>query len=53
MPPGPVHAGPGAGIEAMSEKDSSRARRSVLLFWVHLALAVLVVAGFVYSVAHK
>ena len=28
-------------------------RRNVILFWVHVGLAALVLAWFVYSVAHK
>ncbi|MGH8445016.1 MAG: hypothetical protein ACREVL_07100 [Solimonas sp.] len=37
--------------EAMNDK--SRSRRNVLLFWVHVALVLVVLGGFVYSVAHK
>jgi hypothetical protein len=33
--------------------DKIRSRRNVLLFWVHIGLAVLVLAWFVYAVAHK
>lgn len=40
-----------AQAEAMNDKR--RARRNVLLFWAHIALAALVLGWFVYSVAHK
>ena len=33
--------------------DKTRSRRNVLLFWVHIALAAIVLSGFVYSVMHK
>jgi len=34
-------------------KDKARSRRNLILFWVHLALAGLVLAWFVYAVANK
>lgn len=36
----------------MTEKEG-QGRRSVILFWVHLGLAALIVAGFVYSMSHR
>lgn len=33
--------------------SNNKSRRNVILFWVHVALAVVVLAGFVYSVSHK
>ncbi len=33
--------------------DNRRSRRNVILFWVHIGLAVLVLGGFVYAVVHK
>ena len=34
-------------------ESRDKKRRNVILFWVHLALAALILAGFVYSVSHK
>lgn len=33
--------------------NSNKRRRNVILFWVHVGLVVVVLAGFVYSVSHK
>ena len=33
--------------------SSQKSRRNVILFWVHVGLALLVLAGFVYSVSSK
>lgn len=33
--------------------ERSKSRRNVILFWVHMALAALVLAGFVYSVSNS
>lgn len=35
------------------EIDSGKKRGNVILFWVHIALAVLILGGFVFAIAHK
>lgn len=36
-----------------SEVDSKKKRGNVILFWVHIVLAVLILGGFVFSIVHK
>lgn len=39
--------------EMNDEIDSSKKRSNVILFWVHIVIAVLILGGFVYAIAHK
>lgn len=42
------------GIPLMaSEIDSDKKRGNITLFWVHIALAVVILCGFVYAIAHQ
>ncbi len=31
----------------------SQSRRNVILFWVHIAVAALILSGFIYSLSHR
>ena len=41
------------GDEMNNEIDSSKKRGNVILFWVHIALAALILGGFVFAIVHK
>lgn len=44
----------GSSGDPMSDEiDSKKKRGNVILFWVHLALASLILGLFVFSIVHK
>lgn len=36
-----------------NEIDSDKKRGNVILFWVHIVVAALILAGFVFAIVHK